>query len=269
MIQERNFPTFLKKLTPAPKLWLALGLILSVLLLKNMYFSIAVALVSIIMVFHEKQITLFKVLLVTMTILFVSMYGIHGAMAPVIDKANDPVLFNVFGINYYAKGFAYASRFFLRVCPLMCALFTIFLSMDTTDLGATMCKAGIPYKAMFTFIDAFQVITLLSKDMEQIRDAQRARGLNTEGSLLQRFKAFIPIMVPVVANSIVKVQDQAVAMETKGFNSECKKTVYRELTPYKWDAACKWFGILLGVFSIAYGVLSATGVIPAFLTNIM
>lgn len=95
MIQERNFPTFLKKLTPAPKLWLALGLILSVLLLKNMYFSIAVALVSIIMVFHEKQITLFKVLLVTMTILFVSMYGIHGAMAPVIDKANDPVLFNV------------------------------------------------------------------------------------------------------------------------------------------------------------------------------
>ena len=39
MIQERNFPTFLKKLTPAPKLWLALGIILAVLLLKNTYFS--------------------------------------------------------------------------------------------------------------------------------------------------------------------------------------------------------------------------------------
>ena len=192
MIQERNFPTFLKKLTPAPKLWLALGLILAVLLLRNMYFSIAVALISVAMVIHEKQTTLFKVLLVTMTILFVSMYGIHGAVAPVIDKATDPVMFTVLGIDYYAKGFAYASRFFLRVCPLMCALF-----------------------------------------------------------------------------SIVKVQDQAVAMETKGFNSECKKTVYRELTPYKWDPVCKWFGILLGVFSIAYGVLSAVGVIPAFLTNIM
>lgn len=183
----------MKKLTPAPKLWLALGLILSVLLLKNMYFSIAVALVSIIMVFHEKQITLFKVLLVTMTILFVSMYGIHGAMAPVIDKANDPVLFNVFGINYYAKGFAYASRFFLRVCPLMCALFTIFLSMDTTDLGATMCKAGIPYKAMFTFIDAFQVITLLSKDMEQIRDAQRAVGSTQRAACFSASRRLFPL----------------------------------------------------------------------------
>ena len=106
MIQERNFPTFLKKLTPAPKLWLALGLILAVLLLRNMYFSIAVALISVAMVIHEKQTTLFKVLLVTMTILFVSMYGIHGAVAPVIDKATDPVMFTVLGIEYYAQGFA-------------------------------------------------------------------------------------------------------------------------------------------------------------------
>ena len=65
MIQERNFPTFLKKLTPAPKLWLALGLILAVLLLRNMYFSIAVALISVAMVIPEKQTTLFKVLLVS------------------------------------------------------------------------------------------------------------------------------------------------------------------------------------------------------------
>ena len=101
------------------------------------------------------------------------------------------------------------------------------------------------------------------------RDAQRARGLNTEGNLLQRFKAFIPIIVPVVANSIIKVQDQAVAMDTKGFNSSCKKTVYRELTPYKWDAACKWLGIFLGVFAVLYRILAAVQVIPAFLTNII
>lgn len=138
-----------------------------------------------------------------------------------------------------------------------------------TDLGVTMCKAGISYNFVFTFVDSFQVITLLRKDMEQIRDAQRARGLNTEGNLLQRFKAFIPIIVPVVANSIIKVQDQAVAMDTKGFNSSCKKTVYRELTPYKWDAACKWLGIFLGVFAVLYRILAAVQVIPAFLTNII
>ena len=269
MLQERNFPTFLTKLTPAPKLWFALGLILANILLKNLYFSIAVIIVSVVMIIKEKHMGLFKLILVTMVVMAVSMYGIHGAMAPVIDKASDPVLFQVFGIRYYAKGFAYASRYFMRAIPLMCALFLIFLSIDMTDLGVTMCKAGISYNFVFTFVDSFHVITLLRKDMEQIRDAQRARGLNTEGNLLQRFKAFIPIIVPVVANSIIKVQDQAVAMDTKGFNSSCKKTVYRELTPYKWDAACKWLGIFLGVFAVLYRILAAVQVIPAFLTNII
>ena len=128
--------------------------------------------------------TLFKVLIVTIAVLFVSMYGIHGAIAPIIDKANDPAdVEQYFWHQLLCQGVCYASRFFLRLCPLMCALFLLFMSIDTTDLGVTMCRAGIPYKAMFTFIDSFQVMTLLSKDMEQIRDAQRARGLNTEGNL--------------------------------------------------------------------------------------
>ena len=40
MIQERVYPTFLKKVTPGPKLWLALGLILSLILVKNTYYAI-------------------------------------------------------------------------------------------------------------------------------------------------------------------------------------------------------------------------------------
>ena len=85
MLQERNFPTFLTKLTPAPKLWFALGLILANILLKNLYFSIAVIIVSVVMIIKEKHMGLFKLILVTMVVMAVSMYGIHGAMAPVID----------------------------------------------------------------------------------------------------------------------------------------------------------------------------------------
>ena len=143
------------------------------------------------------------------------------------------------------------------------------MTMDVADLGAVMCNAGIPYKFTFTFIDSFQVITLLGKEMEQIKDAQRARGLNMEGNLIQRFKAFLPIMIPVVANSIVKVQDQAIAMDTKGFNSECKKTVYREIIVTPLDKAVKTVGIILAIAGAAYGICTKVGVITPFLTNII
>lgn len=269
MLQERDKSTFMKKINPGSKLWLALGLILANILFKNLYLSLAILAVSIIMIIKEKQFTLFKVVLVTMIVLFISMYALHGNIAPVIDKANDPVLFRVFGIRYYAKGFAFATRYYMRVAPLLASLFLLFITMDMADLAVVMCKVGIPYRFVFTFIDSFQVITLLGKDMEQIKDAQRARGLNTEGNLIQRFKAFIPIMIPVVANSVVKVQDLAIAMDTKGFNSKCKKTVYREIEKTPLDAVVKAVGILLAVTAVMYKLGVAFSVITPFLTNII
>lgn len=269
MLQERDRSTLMKRINPASKLWLALGLILSNIIIKNAWYSAAIIIISIIMVIKEKQFTLFKVLLVTMLVLGGSMLLLHGAIAPIIDKANDPVLFTVLGIRYYAKGFAYANRYIMRTIPLMCSLFLLFMTMDMADLAAVMCNAGIPYKFTFTFIDSFQVITLLGKEMEQIKDAQRARGLNMEGNVFQRFKAFLPIMVPVVANSVVKVQDQAIAMDTKGFNSKCKKTVYRDIIVTPLDRAVKIVGIILSIVAIAYGICTKVGVIAPFLTNII
>ena len=269
MLQTRKQDTILQKLLPSTKLWVALALILAVMLIRNYALSFIVIGISIALIFYEKKTDLFKLIVVTMVVMFFSMYGIHGAIAPNIDKANDPVLFSIFGIDYYLNGFKYASHYYLCVIPLMCSLFLLFTSMDMADLGATMCQMGLPYKGVFTFIDSFQVMKLLGKEMNQIRDAQRARGLETEGNLLARFKAFIPIMVPVVASSIVKVQDQAIAMDTKGFNSLNKKTIYRELNPSSLDKLIKVISILVCVGTLAYVILSKMGIISPFMTNII
>ena len=113
-------------MTPGPKLWLALGLILSLILVKNTYYAISVMILSIVVIVLEKQFGLFKVILVAMTVLFISMYALHGCIAPNIDKVNDPVMFTIFGIRYYASGFAWATKFYLRVGPMMPSLFVIF-----------------------------------------------------------------------------------------------------------------------------------------------
>ena len=103
--------------------------------------------------------------------------------------------------------------------------------------------------------DSFMVIPVLSKDMEQIMDAQRARGLVTEGNLMTRMKAFVPVIVPVVANAFAKVQDQAIAMDTKGFNSKTKKTIYRELPNTNEDKIVKAISLVVLVASIVYAFL--------------
>jgi energy-coupling factor transport system permease protein len=137
----------------------------------------------------------------------------------------------------------------------MAALFLLFRTMNMTDLGISMNRGGLPYRASFIFITTFQILPQLSKEMQQIMDAQKARGLETEGNLWMRFKSFIPVMVPVVANSIMKVQMQAIALETKGFNAPAKKTIYRDLEIRGIDHFLKWLSVAASAAAIVYRLL--------------
>ncbi|CRZ35015.1 energy-coupling factor transport system permease protein [Herbinix hemicellulosilytica] len=258
MIQERYKPTFLRKLYPNTKLWMSLGISCAVIFFNNIWFSLAVMILSLIMIAYEKYILEFKVVSISIIIMAVMMFAINGTLNPVNNYTNDPVfILPLLNWKFYKEGLEYALTYFGRIAPLMCALFLLFRTMNMTDLGIGMYEGGIPYNISFMFISTFQTIPILGKDMNQIMDAQRARGLDTEGNLIKRFKAFLPVMVPVVANSIMRVRNQAVALETKGFNSSAKKTVYRDLPKTKADHILKWSSILLSIGSIVYRIIQS------------
>ncbi|HVI40656.1 MAG TPA: energy-coupling factor transporter transmembrane component T [Anaerovoracaceae bacterium] len=60
--------------------------------------------------------------------------------------------------------------------------------------------------------------------MSTITDAQRSRGMETEGNLLIRLEAFIPLIAPVIMSSLINTKERALALEVRGFNSKKKKT---------------------------------------------
>jgi energy-coupling factor transport system permease protein len=260
-MQRSEGKTALERIGVGPKLWLCLGFTLAILFVKNIFFGIAVIVASVFVVVHEDKLGLFKVILMTSLVLFVSMYGIYGTMAPGLDKASEPVWFYIGSLPYWRSGIDYATRYYFNVVPLMCALFPLITSIDMGDLGALLRKMGLSQRAAFVFIDSFQLIAQLSRDMQQIKDAQMARGLRVDGNVFQRLKAFVPIMVPVVANSLIKIQDQAVALETRGFNAPGDKTVYRELSYTKTDSFVRMASIFLGLGAICYRVLVVAAVV--------
>jgi len=258
MIQERYKPTFLRKLYPNTKLWMSLGLTIAIVALGNTWFSMVVLFGSIILIFKEKYYLEFKVVAIAILIMALSMFVINGTLNPVNDYSKDPVFsfslpFVTF--KFYREGLNYALAYFRRIAPLMAGLFLLFRTMNMTDLGIAMNEGGLSYRASFIFITTFQILPQLNKEMHQIMDAQRSRGLETEGNIWRRFSSFIPIMVPVVANSIMKVQQQAIALETKGFNAPGKKTIYRDLNKTVADHFLKWLSIIASIGAIVYRVL--------------
>jgi energy-coupling factor transport system permease protein len=260
MIQIRNKPTLLKKLYPNTKLWMCLGLSVTVVGLGNIWYSMIVLVVSIFLIIKEKYYLEFKVVGSAILIMAFTMFLINGTLNPVNDYTKDalliiPVPFLPF--KFYREGLLYALTYFQRIAPLMSALFLLFRTMNMTDLGVAMNQGGLPYRASFVFITTFQILPQLSKEMRQIMDAQRARGLETEGNVWKRFQSFVPIMVPVIANSIMKVQQQAVALETKGFNAPVKKSIYRDLEIRGADRFLKWLSIAASMAVIVYRIVAA------------
>ena len=248
---EKN--TFLRKLYPTTKLWMSLAITLSVLLFANSWYSLVLVIIGVALIVKEQFYLEFKVLAVALVLMFISMFLINGSLNPINDFTKEPVVrIPLVGWGLYEEGLRHAESVYRRIAPLMTCLFLLFRTINTTDLGIAMNQSGVPYKVSFVFINVFQIIPVLSKEMHQIMDAQRARGLDTEGNVIQRTMAAIPIVIPVVSNSIMKVQYQAVALNTKGFNCPGEKTIFRDLHKEKPDHILKWASIALCAVSICY-----------------
>ena len=59
--------------------------------------------------------------------------------------------------------------------------------------------------------------------------AQQARGIETQGSLMRRLKAFFPSLGPLIISSIADIEDRSITLEVRGFSSENKKTHLKEI----------------------------------------
>ena len=245
---------FWKQLYPTTKIWFGLGVIVLIFAATNYWLSAAVFILFLFLIGTCGLMKHFKYALVAMTILGISLFSIQGMFNP----DNETVLFSLIPgtfLTFYKEGIIKAADLYCRILPLVSCLFLLIRSTNMTELGVALNRAGISYKFNYVLVSTFQIIPVFQKEMNQIMNAQRARGLVTEGSLIRRFKAFVPIIVPLIANSISKVQSKAIALESKGFNVPVQKTYYRVLTHTKMDTAICVFSVLIGVSGLTYRLL--------------
>lgn len=245
---------FWEKLYPTTKLWFALGIIILIFSATNYWLSAVVFLLFLGSIVKNGMIKQFKFAIIAICILGCSLFTIQGLFNP----QNTTVLFTIVPGTFlviYKEGIIAAANLYCRIVPLVACLYLMIRTTNMTDLGVALNKAGVSYKFNYVLITTFQIIPVFQKDMNQILNAQKARGLKTNGSLISRFKSFIPIIVPLISNSVAKVQSKAMALESKGFNSPNKKTYYRVVERGRQDAAIMVTAVVLVIAGITYRCL--------------
>lgn len=95
---------------------------------------------------------------------------------------------------------------------------------------------------------ALRFVPTLMDETEKIMNAQRARGVDFgEGSLVQKMKAVIPLLIPLFVSSFNRAEDLATAMEARGYQGGEGRTKYRIL---HWHLQDTMVMVAFGLMSI-------------------
>ncbi|MGT2930400.1 energy-coupling factor transporter transmembrane component T family protein [Streptococcus dentasini] len=139
-------------------------------------------------------------------------------------------------------GFQTATLIFMRFVLIIS--FSTLLTLTTTPLSLSdavesLLKPLKPFKVPVHEIGLMLSLSLrfvptLMDDTSRIMKAQRARGVDFgEGSMVQKIKSIIPILIPLFASSFKRADALAVAMEARGYQGGDGRSKYRRLL-WRW-----------------------------------
>ena len=156
--------------------------------------------------------------------ILLTIFLIHG----LFNQKNVNVLFQVVGLKFYREGIFYALHIGLNILNMLLSFAVFVLSTKPSEFVDELEKRGFSPRFGYIVTSVFQIIPQMMGTMNTIMDAQRSRGLETEGNLRTRGKAFLPLISPVVMSSLINTRERAIALEIRGFEAGQKKTYLRE-----------------------------------------
>lgn len=123
------------------------------------------------------------------------------------------------------------------------------------ELVLGMIKLGLPYRVGFAISTALRLVPTIASSILTISQAQRSRGLDLDsGSLIERVRKFIPLLIPVFISTIRSTNIFGMALESKGFGAREDRTFYLHLVMKTADYAVLAFAVLFLLVSIYFNI---------------
>ena len=150
------------------------------------------------------------------------------------------VLFRLGPIVATAEGLELALEILARIVAISGAVTLFYLTTRPSDLVVDLERRGVSPRVAFVANASVQAVPAMVERAEQITVAQRARGLDTEGSAWRRIRGVVPIVAPVILGSIADVEERTMALEARGFSRPGRRTLLWAPPDTGWEALARW-----------------------------
>jgi energy-coupling factor transport system permease protein len=167
------------------------------------------------------------------------------------------VLLRVGPITATAEGLEFALEILVRILAISGAVTLFYLTTRPADLVVDLERRGVSPRVGFVANASVQTVPAMVDRAAQITAAQRARGLDTEGSVWRRIRGVIPIVGPVILGSIAEVEERTMALEARGFTRPGRRTLLWSPPDSGIERVMRW-ALLLALVGLV--VVRVTGI---------
>lgn len=147
-------------------------------------------------------------------------------------------VFKIFGIRITDNGLITSGYMIIRLIALICG--SSLLTYTTSPIVLTdaieqilkpLAKLKFPVHELAMMMTiALRFIPTLIEETDKIMSAQKARGADMDsGTLIQRAKALVPILIPLFVSSFRRAEELALAMECRCYNGGEGRTKLKTL----------------------------------------
>jgi len=160
-------------------------------------------------------------------------------------------------IEIYEEGLR--QGIFISIRFLVLVFITSILTLTTSPISITdgmevllnpfkRFKLPVHELALMMSI-SLRFIPTLMDETDKILKAQMARGSDiSSGTIKERIKAVVPLLIPLFVSAFKRAEDLAVAMEVRGYRGGEGRTRYRQL---KWD----WRDTIIMVVALVLAII--------------
>ena len=84
-------------------------------------------------------------------------------------------------------------------------------------------------------VATIEAVPTLVERAAVIGESQRARGLDTEGSVRARLRGILPLVGPVILTSLTDVEERSLALETRAFSRPGARHLLWAMADTAWE----------------------------------
>lgn len=185
-----------------------------------------------------------KLLIPLLVVLFV----VQGLTYP----SGKTVLFQLGFLSLTTEGLGFALGIGSRVALLVLAAMLLVVTTHPGDLMTSLTERGMSPKIAYIISSSLQLIPAFQDRANAILLAQQARGLTVGGGFLNRTRAMLPLLGPLVLGMFTDVEERSNAMEARGFGSASRRTTLVPVPDSKAQQVARWVIPLVTVGLVAF-----------------